>query len=45
VGHAARMGEKINIYMVLLGKPDGKVQSKFAGVERDNIKMFLKVLR
>jgi len=26
VGHAARMGEKINIYMVLLGKPEGKGQ-------------------
>jgi len=45
VGHAARIGEKINAYMVLLGKPEGKRQSVVAGVEKDNIKMVLKVLR
>jgi hypothetical protein len=45
VGHAARMGEKMKAYLVLLGKPKGKRQSEVAGVERDNIKMVLKVLR
>jgi hypothetical protein len=23
-GHAARMGEKMNVYMILVGKPEGK---------------------
>jgi hypothetical protein len=45
MGHAERMGEKINTYMVLLGKPEGKGQTEVAGVEGNNIKMFLKVLR
>ena len=45
MGHAARIGDKINSYMVLLGKPKGKRQSEVAGVERDNIKMVIKVLR
>jgi len=39
------MGEKMNAYMVSLGKRKGKRQSEVAGVERDNIKMVLKVLR
>jgi hypothetical protein len=45
VGHAARMGEKIKAYMFLLGKSEGKRQSEVEGVEKNNIKMVLKILR
>jgi len=45
VGYATRMGKKIKAYMVLVGKPRGKIQLEIAGVEMDNIKMVLEVLR
>jgi hypothetical protein len=42
VGHVARMGEKRNMYMLLVGKPEGK--RPLGGQRRrwiDNIKMDL----
>jgi hypothetical protein len=45
-GHVARMGEKLNAYMILVRKPDGK--SPLGRLRRmwvDNIKMHLKLNR
>ena len=44
-GVCSTNGEKIKVYMVLVGKPRGKRQLEVAGLERDNIKMVLKILR
>jgi hypothetical protein len=45
-GHVAQMGEKRNVYMILVGKPEGK---RPLGIRRrrwvDNIKMDLREIR
>ena len=40
-GHVARMGEKIGVYRVLVGKPDGKRPLGRPRRRGDNIKMDL----
>jgi hypothetical protein len=41
-GHVARMGEKRNVYMLLVGKPEGKIPlGRLRRRWKDNIKMDL----
>jgi len=44
--HAARMGNKIRAYRVLVGRPDGKrTRGRYRHKRDDNIKMYLQEVR